>query len=84
MGAAGNAAGTENTSAPVSVRAVAIAKEPVSVTDVELMREAAVALEAMREAAPQSLDNTRGHHLFLANKLAEVTIAKLEERLLNE
>jgi hypothetical protein len=94
MGAAGSAAGTENTSAPVSVSESATVKGNVSVTDVELMREALMALEPLAQCAEDSPCTSPDHRTLYDGafvgivlgdaRRARAIITKLEERLLKE
>ncbi len=94
MGAAGSGAGTGSTSAPVSAWDVAIAKVGVSVTDVELMREALEALEPLAQCTEDSPLTSPDHRTLYDGafvgivlgdaRRARAAITKLEERLLKE
>ena len=90
MDAAGNAAGTGSSSAPVSVSEGAIAKD-AAMSDEELMREALKALEPavdlLRTEARKHHDNLEPVQELRALKVlnpARAAIAKLEQRLLKE
>jgi hypothetical protein len=91
MGDVGRGAGTGSTSAPVSVKGSATARDGVSVTDTELLREALEALIAaarlLRSEATRLHDNLEPVQELRVLQVLNPTraaITKLEERLLKE
>ena len=93
MGVAGRNAGTENTSAPVSVSENAIAKGP-AMTDTELMREALEALQPLAQCTEDSPSKSPDHRILYDGAFVGIVLGdarraraasiKLEQRLLKE
>ena len=94
MGVVERGAGTGSSSAPVSARESATARDGVSVTDAKLMREALAALKHGLTLQCGTSDDA--HNTYLTGDLSgehtedcqgcamEEAITKLEERLLSE